>query len=105
MIFVGTTVVSITEGKHLFFSSALFNLHSILQIRFHGEQASAAASPIEHCRRQFHVTAILSAFLSIVYFAMVVGDELRLSTVVLAVLQIPVFISVPILSSRMWIYT
>lgn len=75
------------------------------QLKFHAEQASASTSQIEKCRRQLHVTALLSAILSAVYFAMVAADELWLALVVLGVLQIPVFISVPVLSTRMWIYT
>ena len=78
---------------------------SISQARFHEEQASASASPIEKCRHHLHVGALLSAILSAVYFAMVVADEMWLSLVVLGVLQIPVFISLPVLSTRMWIYT
>lgn len=74
-------------------------------MRFHREQASAAASPIEQCRRELHITAILGASLSTIYFAMVVGGELRLSLFMLGVSQIPAFINIPIVSTRMWIYT
>eukprot|EP00903_Cladosiphon_okamuranus_P009465 g9021.t2 len=78
---------------------------SDVDMRFHEEQARAAASPIEQCRRELHVTAILAAILFIIYFALVVGDELQLSLIVLAVSQIPPFISMPVSSTRMWIYT
>lgn len=63
-------------------------------MQFHGEQASALTSPIEQCRHQLHVTAILVDTFSVVYFSLVASDELRLSMYVLGVLQIPVFISI-----------
>lgn len=72
---------------------------------FHDVQAAASTSPIEKCRRQLHVHALLSAILSAAYFGMVVMDEWWLSTIVLGVLQVPVFISLPVLSTRMWVYT
>lgn len=75
------------------------------QLKFHGDEASASTSPIEKCRLHLHVTALLSAIFSAIYFAMVVAGEMRLALVVLGVLQIPVFISLPVLSTRMWIYT
>ena len=77
----------------------------ISQLKFHGEQASASTSPIEKCRHHLHVTALLSAILSAIYFAMVAADEMWLSLIVLCILQAPVFISLPVLSTRMWIYT
>lgn len=81
------------------------NRHSASQIAFHKLHASAAASPVEHCRRHLHIASIIADLLSIVFFAMVVGGELRLSLFVLNVVQIPVMISLPVLSTRMWIYT
>lgn len=79
--------------------------HRTSQMRFHKQQASAAASPIEQCRLQLHITAMLCGILTMIYCAMVVRDELWLSVFMLGVSQIPTFINIPVISTRMWIYT
>jgi len=72
---------------------------------FHKRQALASTSPAEQCRRELHITGLAVSLLQIVYFWMVLEDEMLVSVAVLAIVQIPISISAAILVSRMWIYT
>lgn len=75
------------------------------KVRFHRQQPIASASLAEKCRRELHISTINVDMLSILYFAMVLGDQIPASIIVFNVLQIPVCISAAVLTSRMWIYT
>ena len=75
------------------------------QLEFHRETRSASTSPIEKCRRQFHIAAIVLATLSICYFAMVLGNAIWWSVMLWTVMQMPTYIAGAALAVRMWIYT
>lgn len=89
---------------HLLFND-ISVANSDKQLEFHRLQPSATCIPAERCRRQFHISATAVGALGLVYFALVLGDELWRSLVVLCILQMPVCFSVAISSTRMWIYT
>lgn len=68
---------------------------------------AASIAPTECCRKHMHLTAIMNAIISLVYFSMVLlldDDRLYWSSIVLLVLQITVMVC-GFLTVRMWIYT
>eukprot|EP00903_Cladosiphon_okamuranus_P014086 g13093.t1 len=74
------------------------------QLRFHAQLLAPWTTCAEQCRRGLHVTSVIVAMLSMIYFAMVLKDELQWSVYVLAVTQFPVNISCSFYATRMWIY-
>lgn len=75
------------------------------QLEFHRQITLASTSPVEQCRRQLHIAAVVVATLSIFYFSMVLGNKLRWHVALWIFMQIPTYIAGAILAVRMWIYT
>lgn len=75
------------------------------QVKFHAQQSIPVISPVERCRRDMHITAIIGNILTMTYFAMVIGHKFQGSTVMLAVSLSPSFICSAVFAGRMWIYT
>lgn len=77
-------------------------------MKYHAQDMTAATTPSEQCRRDLHIAVIIHAVLCIFYFLMVlvlVGDQLWVSTILLAGLNQFTINVGGLLTMRMWIYT
>ncbi|CAN0190727.1 unnamed protein product, partial [Ectocarpus sp. 13 AM-2016] len=71
------------------------------QITFHAQNAWAATSTNERCRRQMHIVPISVGAVHICFFSLVLRDVLWWAFVVMIVGQIPVSIGIFVSTLRM----
>ncbi|CAM9298811.1 unnamed protein product, partial [Ectocarpus sp. 6 AP-2014] len=75
--------------------------HIRRQITFHAQNACAATSEIERCRRQMHIVAISVGAVHVCFFSLVLRDVLWWAFVVMMIGQIPLSIGVFVSTPRM----
>ncbi|CAM9537409.1 unnamed protein product, partial [Ectocarpus fasciculatus] len=71
------------------------------QVLFHAQNAWAATSQIERCRRQMHIVAISVGAVHVFFFSLVLRDLLWWAFVVMMAGQIPVSIGIFVSTLRM----